>query len=293
MKPASFSYHAPSTVGETLELVQELGDDAKVLAGGQSLVPMMNFRLATPAHLIDLNGVTELDELEVGESGGLTVGAMTRQRTLERSPEVRRLWPLLPEAIGFIGHAQIRNRGTVGGSLVHNDPSAELPAVMTALDATFRIAGPAGVRTARPEEFFVDYMTTSLDVAELLTAIDVPALPARTGWSFQEVSRRHGDFALVAAAALLTLDASGLVAQARIVLSGVGSGPVVATDAQSLLVGHRPAPERFAAAAKAAVANLAPDSDLHADGNYRTDVGAVLVRRSLARAAERAEGIPA
>src|SRR4029077_5220034 len=208
MKPAIFDYYDPTTLAEALSLLAQFGDTAKPLAGGQSLVPMMNMRLARPAQLVDLNRLDELNYLKV-EQGELRIGAMTRQRTLERSKIVAEGWPLLQEATRYIGHVQIRNRGTVGGSLVHAYPSAELPVVMTALEATLMLRSEKGERVVRSEEFFVDVMTTVLQPSELLVEVRVPQADPSAGASFQEVSRRHGDFALMGVAAIITPDAEG------------------------------------------------------------------------------------
>src|SRR5215468_9650781 len=189
MKPAPFDYYEPKTVAETLSLLAQFSETGKLLAGGQSLVPMMNMRLARPAQVIDLNRLSELDYLKVAD-GELRIGAMTRQRSLERSVAVREGWPLLQEATRYIGHVQIRNRGTVGGSLAHAFPSAELPVAMVTLDASFVLRSKANQRTARAEDFFLSYMTTTLQPEELLTEISVPALPVPCGWSYQEISRR-------------------------------------------------------------------------------------------------------
>ena len=223
MKPARFDYYDPTTLAEALSLLAQFGDTAKPLAGGQSLVPMMNMRLARPAQLVDLNRLGELNYLEV-EQGELRIGAMTRQRVLERSEIVARGWPLLQEAARYIGHVQIRNRGTVGGSLVHAYPSAELPVVMTALDATLVLRSEKGERVVRAEEFFVDVMTTVLQPGELLVEVRVPQVPPGSGASFQEVSRRHGDFALMGVAAIITPDAKGNVGAARLVFTGAIPG---------------------------------------------------------------------
>jgi carbon-monoxide dehydrogenase medium subunit len=287
MKPAAFEYHDPRTTDEALALLAEYGDEAKALAGGQSLVPLMNFRLARPARLVDLNLIAELSYLRV-EQGALCIGAMARQRELERAPLVAEGWPLLAEATRYIGHAQIRNRGTVGGSLAHADPAAELPAVMAALDAELVIQGRDSARTVRSEEFFLSYLTTALTPDELLVETRVPALPPRTGWAFVEVSRRHGDFALVGVAALLTVDAGGTIGAARLAFTGAAPTPLRAARAEALLVGERPAEPLFREAGLVASADLEPEDDLHASADYRREVGGVLARRALVQAAARA-----
>ena len=285
MKPAGFEYHDPTTFCEVTALLSSLGEDARVLAGGQSLVPLMNFRLARPGHLVDLNRVAELDFLSV-EDGELRIGAMTRQRVLERSEEVASVWPLLRAATGFIGHVQIRNRGTVGGSLAHAFPSAELPVAMVTLDAVFVLQGGGGERTVAAEDFFLGTMTTTLEPGELLREVRVPAPAAGSGASFQEVSRRYGDFALAGAAALVTLDRHGAVAGARLTLTG--AAPIRARDAESAVLGEEPSEALFREAARRAVAGIEQDSDMHATAEYRRRACEALARRALAEAAQRA-----
>ena len=285
MKPAVFDYYDPTTLAEALSLLGQFGDTAKPLAGGQSLVPMMNMRLARPAHLVDFNRLSELNYLKV-ERGELRIGAMTRQRALERSKIVAEGWPLLQEATRYIGHVQIRNRGTVGGSLAHAYPSAELPVVMTALEATLMLRSEKGERVVRAEDFFVDIMTTTLQPGELLVEIRVPQVPLHTGWSFQEVSRRHGDFALMGTAGLLTLRSDGIIERARLVF--FGATPHRASKIEQQLVGQRPESALFRDAANLAAADLEPDSDIHATAQYRKEVARVLARRVLEQAAARA-----
>ncbi len=287
MKPASFAYHEPTTVEEVLQLLAELGDEAKPLAGGQSLVPMMNFRLARPAHLIDLNRVGELSYVREEPDGTLRIGAMVRQRLVERSPLVRERWPLLHEAVGLIGHVHIRNRGTVGGSLAHADPAAELPATMLALDAEVVIRRLGGERTVPADEFFISYFTTAVEPDELLGEVRLAPPPLRTGWAYQELTRRHGDFALVGVAARLTLD-DGVVSTARLAFAGAGPTPLRARRAETLLVGERPDERIFREAGAQAAEELEPDSDIHADAGYRREVASVLARRALAAALARA-----
>ncbi len=285
MKPASFEYHDPTTLDEALRLLAQLGDQARPLAGGQSLVPLMNFRLIRPAHLIDLNGVSELSYLKA-DNGALCIGATTRQRELERSAIVAQRWPLLREAAGFIGHVQIRNRGTVGGSLAHAFPSAELPVATVALDASFVLQSTSNRRAVRAEDFFLSYMTTALGPGELLTAIEVPPLPANSGCSYQEVSRRHGDFALAGAASVLALDGDGAIRHARLTLTSVT--PIRSREAEEFLLGKNPSEAVFRDAARRATENLEQDSDIHASAEYRREACAVLARRALMQAAQRA-----
>ncbi|MFQ5751025.1 MAG: FAD binding domain-containing protein, partial [bacterium] len=210
MKPAPFKYLVPKTVAETLSHLAKYGDEAKVLAGGQSLVPTMNFRLAQPAVLIDLNGVSELFYIRDNNSKGLKIGAMTRQRELERNAEILKQAPLIPQTMPFISHPQIRNRGTIGGSLAHADPSAELPAVMVALEARFCLRSQTGDRWLPANDFFVDLFTTALEPDELLVEIEIPSISPRTHYAFREVARRKGDFALVGVAVVVKLHQQGI-----------------------------------------------------------------------------------
>ncbi len=285
MKPAGFEYHDPTTLSEATALLSRLGEDARVLAGGQSLVPLMNFRLARPAHLVDLNRVAELDFVSVSD-GELRIGAMTRQRALERSDEAAAGWPLLREAAGFIGHVQIRNRGTVGGSIAHAFPSAELPVAMVTLDATLVLQGEDGERTVAAEEFFLGTMTTVLEPGELLREVRVPAVSPGSGASFKEVSRRYGDFALAGAAALVTLGPDGEVAGARLTLTG--AAPIRAQAAEEAMRGQEPSEALFREAARRAVDGIEQDSDMHASAEYRRRACEALARRALAEAAQRA-----
>ncbi len=287
MKPAPFEYHRPATVEEALDLLARHGYDAKLLAGGQSLVPAMNFRLAQPAVLVDLNRVEELDYLRE-EPGLLRVGAMTRQRAAERSEAVARGAPLLAGTLPWVAHPQIRNRGTVGGSVAHADPAAEIPAVMLALDARFLLRGPGGERTVRAEEFFTGLFGTSLEPDEILVEVEIPAPAPGSGWAFDEVSRRHGDYALAGAAAVVTLDGAGRCTDARVVLLSVGGGPVLAAGAAAALVGEAPSEEAVRAAADAVGREIDPPADIHASAAYRRRLAEVLVRRVLPRAFERA-----
>ena len=297
MKPAPFDYFTPATLDEALALLAEHGADAKPLAGGQSLIPAMNFRLARPAALVDLNRIAELSYIRSerdGEGGGTTaIGAMTRQRAVERSEEVARAAPLLAEAMPSIAHPQIRNRGTVGGSIAHADPSAELPAVMLALDARFRAKSSTGERSIPASEFFKGLLETALQPGELLVEIALPPLLPRSGTAFLELARRHGDYALVGVAAVVTLDARGRCTAARITFLSVGDGPVLATEAGKTLAGQTPSEELLRAAADAAATrDVDPPSDIHASAAYRRQLVAVLTRRALERAFERAKTAP-
>ncbi|HEU5261926.1 MAG TPA: xanthine dehydrogenase family protein subunit M [Gemmatimonadales bacterium] len=288
MKPAAFEYHRPDTLDEALALLAARAGEAKPLAGGQSLIPAMNFRLARPGVLVDLNRLAELAYVRPAE-GGLRIGAMTRQRVVERSSAVQGAAPLLAEALPFVAHPQIRNRGTVGGSLAHADPAAELPAVMVALAARFEARSRSGSRTIPAAEFFTGLFGTALAPDELLVEIALPPLPARSATAFLEVARRHGDYALVGVAAVVTLDERGRCREARITLLSVGGGPVLAAEAARVLAGQTPSEDVVRAAAEAAATRDAdPPSDIHASAGYRRHLAAVLTRRALVRAFERA-----
>ncbi len=289
MKPPSFDYLAPASVEEALALLGDLGEGAKALAGGQSLVPMLNFRLVRPRHLVDLNGLTELAGIRE-DDGRLVIGAMTRQRAVERSALVRARCPLLAEAMPQIGHVQIRNQGTIGGSLAHADPAAELPAVVAALDGELVLRSARGQRVLKPEQFFVTYFTTAAAPAELLVEVRLPAMPPRTGSAFVEVSRRHGDFALVGVAATVTVDEAGVCTGSALALTGVGRTPVVAREAARALVGVKPTAAAIDDVGRRVAGAVRPDGDLHASSEYRRHLAGVLTRRALARAAERVTG---
>ncbi|HLE76820.1 MAG TPA: xanthine dehydrogenase family protein subunit M [bacterium] len=284
MKPASFKYAAPESVDEALGLLAEHSHDGKVLAGGQSLVPLLNMRLARPHVLIDLNRVAGLDYIRE-DNGTVAIGAMTRQRTVERSPMVREKLPLLWEAIQFVGHPQIRNRGTVGGSLAHADPSAELPAVAVASGATLVARSPRGERTLNAEEFFVSYLATALEPDELLTEVRFPVHGHR-GTAFLEVSRRHGDYALAGVAAMVTVR-DGRCEGVRLAFTGVGPVPIRIPEAEAALAGRAPTDGVFAEISGIVSARLDPDSDIHASADYRRRVSGTLAARALAAAVSR------
>jgi carbon-monoxide dehydrogenase medium subunit len=287
VKPAAFAYHAPDTLEEALALRAAHAGEGVALAGGQSLVPILNLRLAAPSVLIDLRRIRELAAVTV-ERGRLRLGAMTRQRDAERSTEVGAASSLLAQALPWVGHPSTRNRGTVGGSLAHADPAAELPTVALALDAELELHSARGGRVVAAEDFFHGFMSTAIEPDELLVAISLPVDGPRTGTSFVEVARRHGDFALVAAAAVVRLRDDEGIAAARVVIAGVDGTPVRAHAAEQQLEGARPHPGLFAEAAARAAADLEPHDDLHASAAYRRHVAGVLVARVLRTAAERA-----
>lgn len=288
MKPAPFRYFAPTTVDETLALLAEHGDAAKLLAGGQSLVPTMNFRLATPAILIDLNRVSELFYIRAFD-GGLAIGAMTRQRQVERDALIAQRAPLIAETMPYVAHPQIRNRGTVGGSIAHADPAAELPAVAIALDMHFKVRDQQRERWVPAREFFIGLFATVLQPTEMLTEIAVPPMLPRTGWSFQEVARRHGDYALAGVASVVTLDENGKCQNARLVFMGLGGQPVDAQKAVQSLKGETPTPQVIQAAAQAVDTEIDPSGDIHASAAFRRHLAKVLAQRALETAVARAK----
>ncbi len=289
MKPAPFKYYAPTTVAEALARLAQHGWDAKVIAGGQSLIPMMNFRLAQPAVLVDLNNIPELSYIEPGKDGGVRIGTMTRQRQVEHDPLITERAPMVHEAMPKIAYPQIRSRGTFGGSIAHADPSAELPTIAVALNGRMRLQSQRGERWVEADEFFLGFFTTVLETDELLVEITLPPMPPRSGWSFLEVARRHHDFALVGVAAAVTLDAKGQCEQARMVYFSVGDGPVEARQAVEVLRGQPPTAEAIREAAEtAAKADVDPTSDINASAEYRRHLVAVLGRRALTEAFERA-----
>ncbi len=289
MKPPSFDYAAPRTLGEAVALLEKHRDDAKLLAGGQSLIPLLNMRLARPALLVDLNRVEGLDHIRES-NGEISIGAMTRKRSVERSDLVRTRQPLLHAATLLVAHPPIRNRGTVGGSLAHADPAAEYPAVAITLDAELDLLGPSGTRTVQARDFFVTYLTTCLDNAEVIREVRFPALPRRTGWAILEIARRQGDFAMVGVAVTLTVGDDGRCTDARIVPFGVGPVPVRITEAEAVLTGERREEHVFSEAAAKVMASLEePPSDLHASSEYRRHLAGTLTRRALVEAASRVE----
>lgn len=281
MKPAPFEYFAPLELQEALDLLERYGDEAKILAGGQSLMPLMNLRLARPGLIIDINRLSSLDTITATPEGGLTIGALTRQRALERSKIVQEQNPILAAAMPLIGHFQIRNRGTIGGSLVHADPAAELPAVSLLLGAEFLLRSKSAVRVVPAAEFFLSYLTTAIRPAELLTEIRLPKWPSGEAWAVQEIARRKGDFALIGVALRAELDGEETVQKAVIVMFGVDSKPLRMERAEAILKGRRIS-EAFLRELSGVVAEeLEPDSDIHASAAYRKEVGGVLVRRAL------------
>ncbi|MDA1330080.1 MAG: xanthine dehydrogenase family protein subunit M [Chloroflexi bacterium] len=289
MKPAPFEYYAPDSLDAALDLKAEHGDEAKVLAGGQSLIPAMNFRVAQPAILVDLNKLDELRYVR-REANTLLVGAMTLQAQAEHDALVAEHNPLLHETIPNIAHPQIRNRGTVGGSLAHADPASELPVVATALGARFRAKSRDGERWIGAKDFFAGMFSVSMNADEILVEIEFPDLPARSGAAFVEVARRRGDYAMAGLAAILTLDDAGLCKEAKLVYLNVGDGPLSAIKGAESLVGAKPGEKSFAEAARiASQEEMMPFGNMHASPDYQKHLSEVLTRRALGIALERAK----
>lgn len=288
MKPAPFEYVAPQSLAEALAAMQEYGFDAKLLAGGQSLVPVMNFRLAQPGALVDLNGVTELDFMRREADGRFRFGAMVRQRQLERDPLIAEHLPLLHEVMPHIAHPQIRNRGTFGGSLAHADPAGELPVIAVALHGRFRLQSANGDRWVDASDYFTGLFETACGDEEILTEIELPPLPPRTGTAFMEVARRHGDYALSGVAAVVTVDGDGRCTAARLVYLNAGEVPVVAGEAAGMLVGEMVSEELLTDTAVHASQNeIQPTGDIHATTEFKTHLAKVLTIRALQQAFER------
>lgn len=281
MKPASFAYHRPTTLDEAFELLARYGPDGRILAGGQSLVPVLNMRLATPSALIDINRLPALDRIQL-TAEGLVIGALARQEALERSPLVARHAPLIAQAMPHVGHLAIRTRGTFGGSLAQADPAAELPASVVALGATVRVARRGGIREIPAARFFRGIYTTALEPGEVLTEVVVP--PIQPGWrsSFEELARRHGDYALVGLAAHCRVT-DGRIEEARLVFTGVGLTPVRASRAETALVSRRPDAKVLTEAGRALDADLDPPTDVHASASLRRHLARVLLTRTLTR----------
>lgn len=289
MKPPPFDYSSPDTLDEALDLLAEVGDEARPLAGGQSLIPLLSLRLARPSHLIDLARIPELQTIGTAD-GSLVIGAMVREGKAEADDAVRRSAPLLAAALPFIGHPAIRSRGTIGGSLSHADPAAELPAVALVVEAELVARSRDRGRRAIPAgDFFSGFFTTALEPDEILTEVRIRAPGPNTGWAIDEVARRHGDFAMVGVAAMVRLDqSSGRIADARVALTGVSDTPVRAREAEQMLAGADPVEETWTEAAQKASAALSPPADLHGSSAYRRHIAGVLIQRTLAAAADRA-----
>lgn len=289
MKPPPFEYYNPSTLDAALTHLAEHGYDAKALAGGQSLIPMLNFRLAQPEVLVDLNNISELAYIQPADDGGLRLGAMTRHHQVEHNPLVAERAPLVAEAMPQIATTQIRSRGTFGGSIAHADPSAELVAISVTLQATFQLRSQSGARHVDAQDFFLGMFTTQLEPEELLVEVTLPAMPARTGYALKEIARRPHDFALAGVAALVNLDNSDTIRSVRVVLFSVADGPVIAKNAADLLIDQSPSTDLFSAAGETAGSkDVDPSSDIHASAAYRRQLVKVLTRQALETAVERA-----
>lgn len=286
MKPAEFHYHRPSEVAEALALLREVGDGGKILAGGQSLMPLMNFRLAEPAHLIDINFIAGLDYIR-SENGALKIGCLARQAQILTDPLVRCCCPLLALALEHVGYGQIRNRGTLCGSLAHADPAAELPAVLLALDGSVTVSNATGRREIAARDFFQSYLTTSLASDEMVLEASIPEQPAESGSAFVEFARRFGDFAIVGVAVALLIRNES-ISDARIALTGVGDKPWRERKIEEALIGKKASDDLFSNAANEVAARINPNSDIHAREAYRRSLARVLTRRALVEAWDRA-----
>ena len=287
MKPAKIDYYDPRSLEEALALLEAHRGDAKVLAGGQSLVPLLNMRLARPAIVVDINRIEELNYVRESD-GGVAVGAIARQRALQTEKLITERIPILREAAYYIAHPQIRSRGTICGSIAHADPAAELPALALALDAEMVLTSAKGARTVRAETFFQSFFTTALEANEILTEVRFPAPPKDTGWSVLEISRRHGDFAIAGIVAGLSLESNRQeIAQARLVYFGVGPTPIRVKAAEDALVGQAAAEAAFEAAAQSAKQSIDPSNDIHATEEYRRAVAATLTKRALRAALQK------
>jgi carbon-monoxide dehydrogenase medium subunit len=289
MKPVQFAYAAPATVADVLEALSMEPEDTTVLAGGQSLMPMLNMRMAAPRVIVDLNGVAGLADVDA-DGERLRIGAMVRQRTLETDQRIARHVPLLAEATRHIAHVPIRTRGTLGGSLVHADPSAELPAAISALGGRMHLRGPNGDRAVEAREFFLGPLTTAVEPGELLVAVDVEPPPAGSGWAFLEVARTHGAFALAGVAAVVRVGADGTIDHAALALCGVGGAPYAATWIGDMAMGEGPDVALFEQVAQRVREEISPYDDGHATAEYRRRVAVVLTERALLAAAARSNG---
>ena len=279
MKPPTFSYHVPTSLEEALNLLEEYGDDAKVLAGGQSLMPLLNFRLAYPAALIDINRIRCLSYIKT-DPNEIRIGALTRQRTLEFSDLVRRELPLLHAATKLIGHLPIRTRGTLGGSLCHADPAAEYPAAAVALDAQLIVESPRGRRSLGADEFFQNYLTTALGPNDILTEVRFPRRPLTCGWAFEEFARRHGDFAIVGVAAIVDT-AAARRPLIRIAWAGIGPTPVRLREVENILRDTGLSEAGIREASQKGLASINPDSDIHGSSEFRRHLALHLTRRAI------------
>jgi len=289
MKPIQFDYYAPTSVAEALDKLSELGYDGKVLAGGQSLIAAMNFRMARPAALVDLNNIPELSYIKPTSDGGLAIGTMTRVRKVELDPMVSQKFPLLAEVSQFIAHAQIRNRGTFGGAIAHADPAGQLPAISVVMNANLLVRSKDGERWVEAKDFIFGPFMTVLEPQEMLAEVVLPPNPPRTGSAYKQVSRQKGGYAQAAVSVVMTLDDQGICKDVRLVMMSVGDRPTPSEKAVAILVGVKPSEEAFQAVAEAVIANeIDPATDIHATADYRSQLVRVLVVRALSEAFERA-----
>ena len=289
MIPAAFDYHRPGTLDEALKLLKRHGDEAKVLSGGMSLLPMLKLRLASFAHLVDIGRIPGLDYIKE-EKGTLRIGAMTRQAALERSDLIRTQYPILADAVPLIADPLVRNRGTVGGNVANGDPGNDQPAIMLALGATFVARGPKGERSIPANQFYKGLYSTALAPNEILTEIRIPAPPPKSGGAYAKLKRKTGDFAVAAAAVQVTLGKSGAIEGARIALTNAGLTPLEAVDAAKYLVGKMPDEKTMAEAAKMAAAKSSPSADRRGSVEYKKEMARVLTARALRKAVQRAGG---
>ncbi len=287
MKPAEFEYHRPYRIDDALSLLKQFGQESKILAGGQSLMPLMNFRLAQPAHVIDINFIDGLDYVK-SENGNIKIGCLVRQSRLLNDPLIQQRCPLLAEALAQIGYEQTRNRGTLCGSLAHADPSAELPSVLVALDGVITVKSLAKTRQIAARDFFLSYLTTMLSSDEIVLEASLPEVPPHAGSCFMEFARKSGDFAIVGVAALLALDGE-TIADARTALNGVGDKPWREREVEEELVGEKGSVELFDKIGRTIAAKIEPGSDIHASASYRRSLAKVLTRRALTTAWRRAQ----
>ena len=281
MKPAPFVYYAPESLDEALDRLAELGYSGKILAGGQSLIPAMNFRLSQPAALVDLNNIAELFYIRAAADGGVLIGAMTRTSTVEHDPLIAQRAPLLAESVPHIAWTQIRNRGTFGGNVAHADPAGHLPAISVTLNARYHLRSKRTDRWLSGDDFFVGAFTTALEPDEMLVEVALPPMPARSGWSYKQAARQAGAEAMVGTAALVALDERGRCQQARVSYVSVGEVPPLAHRAAKVLIGQAPTPEAIEAAAEAATSDVDPGEDIHATADYRRFLVRNLTRQAL------------
>jgi carbon-monoxide dehydrogenase medium subunit len=290
MKPIKFDYYAPATVDEALETLAQLGYNGKVLAGGQSLIAAMNFRMARPGALVDLNNIPELSYIKPTQDGGLAIGTMTRVSTVENSPEVAKRFPLLPEVAKFIAHPPIRRRGTFGGAIAHADPAGQLPAIAVLMNMGLVVKGKGKERKVNAPELIVGPFMTTIEPDEMLAEVVLPPLPPKTGAKYVQVSRQNGGYAQSAVASMVTLDDRNRCKDLRLVLMSVGEMPILSKKAVDILVGHEASQDAFKEVAEAvASSEIDPATDLHATADYRRSITRVLVVRSLTEAFDRAK----